>query len=555
MSYSLLGKDKDGNKIEVNQGDRPLGMYLLGTSGMGKSTLIESLVLQDAKMGVGFCLLDPHGDLVDGIIQKLPNIDNVILLDIHNTKELFGLNPYECANPSDPLEAQSTVEQVINLFELLYDISRSTPQMVQTLRNVGYTILANNLTIDIAPEMVMDQYYRAMLLPQVTMPSVRSYWQRFATQSKFDRDREINAFTNKTDELLGLLIYPIIAQQKTTVRMAEIMDSGKILLVKLDSRNLKYATQVIGSLIVAQIVNAASQRRHTKKRKQFNVYADEFANFATHDFQVMFEECRKWGVTCTVAHQTRAQLSIDHPQLAKAVLGSATKVVFKVISPTDTREMAASFDTQPPQPKQEEVGRRAIRIPATDVARHFLNKGSHPNPVIIRFIQNCRQMMQQAQQRTNKLHPMTPMGVGEDSFLLPLNDPLREANVNKNPNTPLPLDRIEAVAGILGFSDCLTFFYDNYRTAILDPAGYQAVVSILAASHPLHPTLFGAWSLVANSTWKYLESLFINHLPYLLSKIRGYLYLRIEDVWGAAGEKTVWPNWKGREFYTYDTCL
>jgi hypothetical protein len=157
------------------------------------------------------------------------------------------------------------------------------------------------------------------------------------------------------------------------------MDERKILLVRLDAR-LESVTSLIGSMIIALLLNAAYSRTDldVKKRKQFNVYADEFQRFATEDFATLLTEARKFGIATTIAHQMREQLDAQNKG---ATLNVANLIVLK-ISGKDAEELAAEFDSTPPPP--EIIGQRPIFSPKRDVVDHLVKNG-HKNPLVNSF--------------------------------------------------------------------------------------------------------------------------------------------------------------------------
>src|SRR5256885_5155073 len=105
MTFSILGTDTQTNqRVDLPQASRREGLYIIGATGTGKSTLIENLILQDIAQGLGVCLLDPHGDVVNRVIERLPTrLDDVILLNLADQDSCFGLNLLDCANPQDTL--------------------------------------------------------------------------------------------------------------------------------------------------------------------------------------------------------------------------------------------------------------------------------------------------------------------------------------------------------------------------------------------------------------------------------------------------------------------
>lgn len=410
MTTGYLGKDENGNRVEISAKERRQQTYILGNTGTGKSVLLENLIMQDIRDGIGVAVIDPKGDLVDRVIERLPEkrISDVILLDVATIDTVFGLNLYE-THTNDIRDVQTRVEQVMHIMELLYDIQRTNPLIAQTLRNASYTLIANRLSFTELPHLLTNPGYRRKLMQNVTNQQVRLYWQQFEQKNKTDRDREIEATRNKFDEMLQPLTFAIVGQLTSTINMTEIMDArpGKILLVKLDAQ-MRYVTSLIGSLLVAQMLNATYGRQTIiqEKRKAFNIYVDEFSYAATPDFQNLFDQARGFGVTLTVAHQTRTQLSVDHPKLARSVLQAGNLIVLQVTG-DDAKEVCNNFNAEPEEAWEEELeeewvevleeewherveeevtdGNEAVQVTKRDIVTHLLTHG-HPNADVTEFV-------------------------------------------------------------------------------------------------------------------------------------------------------------------------
>ena len=390
MTFSIVGRDTDGNTITVNQSDRREGTYIIGASGKGKSVLLLNLILEDIKQGLGVVVIDPNRDLIKRIIECIPlstpnRLDDIILLDIANYDFPFGLNMYECANPTDPKAVQYVVDRVMHIWERLFAISRSTPQMAQYMRNCAHVLIANQgYTMADIPLLFYDKNFRDRLLKNVTNPNVKLFWQNYENMPRLDRSRETSSVINKLDEFMQPMAINVVGQAKSTINLRQIFDDRKILLLQLDPQ-LQATTSLLGSTLLAMILQAAYSRENLppNKRKQVNVYIDELDYFATRDVQQIFQECRKFGVSLTMAHQSRVKLHKEVPELARGILGAATTVVFQ-ITPPDSSEMAGKFDTTPPEPKQEESGKRKKQVPVTDVVGHLLRNG-HKDPIVNQF--------------------------------------------------------------------------------------------------------------------------------------------------------------------------
>jgi len=189
------------------------------------------------------------------------------------------------------------------------------------------------------------------------------------------------------------------------------MDERKILLVKLDAR-LPSVTSLIGSVLIALFLNAAYSRADTeiKKRKQFNIYADEFQRFATEDFATLLTEARKFGIAPTIAHQMRDQLD---PHNKGATLNVANVVVFK-ISGKDAEELAGELDSTPPPP--EVIGQRPILSPKRDVIDHLVKTG-HSNPGYLDGTKLLSGLLQVSGVRIDSPHYESMLGGGVEDLL------------------------------------------------------------------------------------------------------------------------------------------
>ncbi len=407
MTFSKLGTDTDtGQIVELPQASRRQGLYIIGANGTGKTGLIEHLILQDIDQGLGVGLLDPHGDLVNAVLAKMTKReDDVILLDIQDEDHPFGLNIFECSNPQSPTAVQKIVDLVMHIFEKLYDVSRQTPRMAQFLRNCTHTLVANpGYTMADIPLLLQDEQCRSKLVAQVKDPQVQLFWKTYNALRPSEQFDRAESTINKMDELLQPLPRNIVGQAKTTVNIQRVMDDRKILLVKL-SAQLDQVTSLVGSLIIALFLNAAYSRASipVNKRKQFNLYADEFQRFATEDFATLLTEARKFGIATTIAHQARYQPGMTDGIRAVS-LQAANFVVFRVTS-LDADELAGGFKITPEEAWEEELeeeqleireqerlemmevldGEEEIYTHAKNVVKALLDGGEHKSDVVNRF--------------------------------------------------------------------------------------------------------------------------------------------------------------------------
>lgn len=375
MSYAKLGTDQDGNKIEVFVKDRLNQMYIIGNTGMGKSVLIENLVMQDIAQGLGICVLDPLGNLIDRIVSRIDRrLEDVILADLKAVETPFGLNLYESSKDNN-----IAIERIMHVWNKLFGIDRETPLLSDYMYNCAATILANpGFSMIEIPRLLQDKAFRDELLQKVTVSSVKDFWISFERLSPHDRTNEIRVVMRRVREFMTPTIQNIVGQAHTTIDLTQVMDTGKILLVRLD-RESPNASNLIGSLCVALLLQAAFARKTTR---QFHIYCDEFDRFATQDFKDLYDQARQFGVGIAIAHQTRAKIHEEVPELARNVLQAATTVCFQ-LTPVDAGEMVEKFDTTPPV--SLETKREAVLTYNPDVIGHVRSHG-HTNKDVTKFI-------------------------------------------------------------------------------------------------------------------------------------------------------------------------
>src|SRR6266700_1552424 len=343
-----IGKEK---QVRLPKLSRLLGLSVIGMQRMGKSGLFEELIIQDVKQGIGVCVLDPHGELIDHVIARLPDKtaeEKVVYLDITDYQYPFGLNLFECSNATNPIEVQRTVDQVMHIFEKLFGVSRNTPLILQYLRNCAYTLVANpGYTMAEIPLLLTDKNCRQKLVANVKKQQVLMFWRDYDSMPPSEQRIARSPILRRVNEFLQDLTFPIVGQAQTTIDLRQIMHEGKILLVKLSAK-VESVSSLIGSLMIALLLNAAYNR--PAQRRQFHLYADEFQRFATEDFATLLEEARKFGIATTVAHQNRGQLNSANEQLETNLKDRtrsvANLVVFKVNS-KDADDLAGEFNVIP----------------------------------------------------------------------------------------------------------------------------------------------------------------------------------------------------------------
>ena len=318
----------DRRKFGITQSDRHYHMYIVGKSGTGKTTLLETLLAQDIDAQRSIVFLDPHGDSVERLVQYMPQErhKDLIYLDLTDPSQPYRYNPLQRVGPElRPLVTAG----MLSVFERLFTNSWGD-RLSHILR---YTILAlleqaNPSLRDILP-MIQDKAFRNRSLKNVTSKEVLEFWNR---EFKRYQDFHLVPIYNKLGQFLA---YPVVRrvlfENTHDLKLRSIMDEGKILLVNLSKGVIgEDASQLLGSLLVTSLGLASFSRANIleKTRRPCHIFLDEFQNFTGSNLPHMLSELRKYRVSLTLAHQYTAQLQIP---ILDAVLGNVgTLISFRI---------------------------------------------------------------------------------------------------------------------------------------------------------------------------------------------------------------------------------
>ena len=348
-------------RIRLAQAARRQGTYLIGATGTGKSAAILNLGLQDIKQGKGIAVFDPHSDLINSFLARLDedDLERVVLLDPLDETHVFGLNLYACADPTNDVLVQGTYEQVEHIFDVVWHEEGEDqfgPQVREGLLYSTYGLIYNSGTeytgcgmLEI-PLLFLEDTPRANMVKHIQDPVIRSYWEkRYEPFDRYEKARRADMVINKLNEFIANPIFRrIVGQGTTSIDFKDVMDHGKILLVKLPGRFERMA-QILGAMVIAQLLGASYEREKQHKRPQFNIYADEFQQFATRDFaKLLTEASRKYNTPVTIAHQARDFIDLKNKA---ASLQVPNLIVLRIIR-KDADEIAGNFDNTPIRTKK-----------------------------------------------------------------------------------------------------------------------------------------------------------------------------------------------------------
>jgi type IV secretory pathway TraG/TraD family ATPase VirD4 len=341
----------DRRRFGIKHQDRFSHVYLIGKTGTGKSTLMESMALQDLERGNGFALIDPHGDLVERITARLPlaRRPDVIYLDAADPSQPYGYNPLRHVREDRIALAASGMMEV---FKKMWPDAWGV-RMEHILRNTLMALLEQpHATLHDVLRMFSDGAFRRQVATSLKNETVRRFlekeFERFSFGYRADGTAPIQ---NKVGAFLAdPLLNRILTAPQKDLHIRRIMDEGKVLLVNLAKGRIgEDSSSLLGGLLVTTIGLAAFSRADIapQNRRDFFVYIDEFQNFTTLAVANMFAELRKYRVGFTVAHQYLHQLE---PDVQHAVLGNAGTIISFRIGAEDAPYLAREF-----QPRFEEI--------------------------------------------------------------------------------------------------------------------------------------------------------------------------------------------------------
>ena len=329
----------------IKQTDRFSHMYVIGRTGAGKTTLLETLASQDIKHGRGLCVIDPHGDLAERLVEKVPEWrkDDLVYFNVPDTLQPYGYNPLRQVHP---LRIPLAVSGLMEAFKKLWDEAWGV-RMEHVLRNTLYALIeAGDATLPDILRMVADKAYRLQVLRKVKNDQVKAFWAKeFNAYNPRYRQEMISPIQNKVGAFLAdPKLRRIFTEPPVDLHFRSIMDEGKILIVNVSKGRLgEDSASLLGAILVTTIGLAAMSRGDIpeSERRDFFLYIDEFQTFTTLSIANMVSELRKFRVGLILAHQHLNQLE---PEVRHAVLGNVgTLIVFR-LGPEDAQLMSREFE-------------------------------------------------------------------------------------------------------------------------------------------------------------------------------------------------------------------
>ncbi len=331
-------------RFGIKEDDRRRHAYFIGKTGMGKTTVLENMIISDIRAGKGVGVVDPHGDLAAKIVKYIPP---------HRVNDVVYFNPADLDYPV-AFNILETVDErykhlvasgMMGVFKKLWPDVWS-PRMEYILNN---TILAMldypGSTMLGIQRMLSDKVFRKKVVEKITDPVVKAFWvDEFAKYNERFAQEAIAPIQNKVGQFLSAsIIRNIVGQVKSTVDMRAIMDEQKILIMDLSKGRIgEDNSKLLGGLLITRLQLSAMERVDIpeSERKDFYLYVDEFQNFATEAFANILSEARKYRLCLILAHQYIAQLD---EFVRPAVFGNVGTVVSYRVGAEDAEVLAKEF--------------------------------------------------------------------------------------------------------------------------------------------------------------------------------------------------------------------
>ncbi len=341
--YRGLARD-----VFIERDDRRRHMYIIGKTGTGKTEFLKQMIIQDIRNGEGVGVVDPHGDLIEDLLQVIPpeRSEDVVLFDPSDTTRPMGLNMLEADTEE---EKHYVVSSIVGLMYKLYDPNKTGiigPRFEHAIRNAMLTVMSRKGSTFIEVVRVLtDANFVQELLPYVQDPIVRRYWtDQIAQTSDFHKSEVLDYIVSKFGRFVtNKTMRNIIGQSESAFNFRDVMDNQKILLVNLSKGKIgEENSSFLGLILVPKLLVAAMSRQNMpmEQRKDFFLYVDEFQNFATPDFAQILSEARKYRLDLIVANQFIGQME---EEVKNAIFGNVGTLAAFRVGVTDANYLQHEF--------------------------------------------------------------------------------------------------------------------------------------------------------------------------------------------------------------------
>jgi hypothetical protein len=330
--------------------DRRRHFYIIGQTGVGKTTLMREMIRQDIENGEGVGVIDPHGDLIEDTLANIPKerLNDVILFEPFDRERPCGLNMLEWNTPE---QRDFAISEMITIFGQLFSAEVLGPMFEYYMRNAMAVIAAdkeNPGTLVELPRMFTDNEFVENRLRKVADPVIRNFWLKEWRQTVGEaRSNMLGYVVSKIGRfVIDETMRNIIGQQYSGFDLEDVMDNKKIFLANLSKGQTgEINSSLLGLILVSKMQIAALRRAriNEEERKDFYLYVDEFQNFTTKSVATILSEARKYRLNLIIGHQYMPQLTED---IKDAVIGNVGTMVSFRIGVTDAEFLEKQFEPE-----------------------------------------------------------------------------------------------------------------------------------------------------------------------------------------------------------------
>lgn len=345
----------DSIPVFVSNLDRRKHLYLIGKTGTGKTQMLLNMIMQDIEKGRGLCVIDPHGDLYEDIVDRYP---------VHRLRDLITFDPTDAENPpglnlfeydrQNPMQRDFVLDEAVSIFLRLHGYEMFGPRIQNYFRSGTLALMSDpgreRTLLDVARLFLDDKFFDYIMSSAVD-PVVVDFLSEFKKTAEREKTELLPYFQAKfTPFVSNSILRHVIGQQRSSVNFRQAMDQSKVVLVNLSKGKLgELNSRLLGMVLVSKITWAALSRAQIspEQRSDFFLYCDEFQSFATDSFNTILSEARKYGLCLTLAHQHLSQLHITdnftnmpRSSLRDAVLGNVGNLVFFRMGASDAEELS-----------------------------------------------------------------------------------------------------------------------------------------------------------------------------------------------------------------------
>jgi len=345
--------------VRLADQERTKHTYVIGKTGTGKSTLLRRMIEQEVARGNGVCVIDPHGDLVESVLERIPPTreQDVVFLDPGATTHPFGLNLLEF-NPMLLHHKDYVIQETIAIMRNLFYFEHTGPVFEHNLRHLVLTVMdesfKGNGTLLEVPRLLYDDGFRDAIVERLQDELAIDFWKQYKKLTTSSISDQLFWVVSKFDTFVAdRMIRNIIGQARSTINFSSIMETRQILLVKLPSSIIGEVNAALLGMVILSKLRWSGMRRgslQAGERQDYYIYVDEFQNFAASGFETMLAEARKFRLSLVLAHQHVGQLSAFNistgrveDRASQAVFGNVGTIIAFRTGVTDAKMLAEEF--------------------------------------------------------------------------------------------------------------------------------------------------------------------------------------------------------------------